>query len=86
MQVFEINSKTFQMKMIKTSFACVILGGVLSDQVHSEIPGGQFLCFNAKFTYLKIFDITRDFYSAEEYSSIVQKVQHKENKAIAVHS
>lgn len=44
---------------------------------------GQFSCFNTKFTYFKIFDITRD--SAEEYSNIVQKMQHKDNKVIAVH-
>lgn len=45
---------------------------------------GQFSCFNTKIAYLKIFDITRD--SAKEYSSIFQKMQHKDNKAIAIHS
>lgn len=46
---------------------------------------GQFSYFHVLIpNLLKIFDITRDFDSAEEYSSIVQKMQHKDNKAIAV--
>ena len=44
---------------------------------------GQFLFFNTKFTYFKIFNVTWDFDSVELFSNIL-KLQLKDNKVIAI--
>lgn len=58
---------------------------MLSEQVLLDTPCEGGLKFNAKFTYLKIFDITWDFDLAAWYSHAL-KSQHKPSIANAIYT